>query len=461
MGSGSERRNLGPPRGSPALHRHGPEDWGDSRGDRRVNSLNWEGLRQSIRRLARWEGAQWIASIVVVLVVGIVLAWVFWDCLHDGRESLSSTIRNLALVIGGVIAGLLAVWRSRVAERQAAAARGQVEAAQQGLLNERYQRGAEMLGSDVLSVRLGGIYALQRLANEHPQEYHVPIMQLLCAFVRHPTRDQSELAEPAANNSESGHEDNRDDAHTFAREDVYAVTQIIRTRNRRVIRLEDEAGYALDLRGADLRRSDFRDSHLPRSDLRLARLSGAQLINADLSGARLQRADLSSPLGATSMDTKDPTDLKNIDLTDITRLDGAVLSDIEAFGANFSSAILDGVDLSGESLLLVNLSGSRLMNVDLSNTNLWRADLSGAELHGAKLFGADLQHAILSATDLSGSYLSGHAVTPKRPVSGLTQDQIDKACADRGNPPRLDSVLDADTGEQLVWRGKVPDDTPD
>ena len=66
---------------------------------------------------------------------------------------------------------MLAIWRSTVAERQSATA-------QQGLLNERYQKGAEMLGSDVLSVRLGGIYALERLAAEDPNQYHILVMKL-------------------------------------------------------------------------------------------------------------------------------------------------------------------------------------------------------------------------------------------------------------------------------------------
>ena len=50
----------------------------------------------------------------------------------------------------------IAIWRSTVAEQQAITA-------QSGLFNERYQKGAEMLGSKVLSVRLGGIYALRTL----------------------------------------------------------------------------------------------------------------------------------------------------------------------------------------------------------------------------------------------------------------------------------------------------------
>ena len=40
---------------------------------------------------------------------------------------------------------------------------------------ERYERGAEMLGSRVLSVRLGGIYALEHLAAEHPQQSSGPL----------------------------------------------------------------------------------------------------------------------------------------------------------------------------------------------------------------------------------------------------------------------------------------------
>ena len=61
-----------------------------------------------------------------------------------------------------------------------------MDTAEQSLLNERYQRGAEMLGSDVLSVRLDGIYALDRLAAEQPASYHIQIMQLFCAFARRP-----------------------------------------------------------------------------------------------------------------------------------------------------------------------------------------------------------------------------------------------------------------------------------
>ena len=97
------------------------------------------------------------------------------------------TIRDIALAAAAVIGLPLAIWSGTVAYRQA-------DTAQQGLLHERYQKGAEMLGSELLSVRLGGIYALQHLAEDHPGQYHIQIMRLFCAFVRHPTMDASAQA---------------------------------------------------------------------------------------------------------------------------------------------------------------------------------------------------------------------------------------------------------------------------
>ena len=96
-----------------------------------------------------WDGCWWIAGVVAILVTGGVLSWLFWEDLHGNGESASTTIRNLGFVIGGLIALVFAVWRGIVAERQSAMAL-------RGLLNERYQKGAEMLGNPVLAVRMGG-----------------------------------------------------------------------------------------------------------------------------------------------------------------------------------------------------------------------------------------------------------------------------------------------------------------
>ena len=141
----------------------------------------------------------------------------------------------------GMFALPLETWRGIVAGRQASTAR-------QGLLNERYQKGAEMPGSEVLSVRLGGIYALQRLAEESPGQYHIQIMRLFCAFVRLPTRTQS---------LESGQAAIEPGSLLGIRHDVEAVKQMIGFRDKSRITLERKADFRLDLRSADLPKAQF------------------------------------------------------------------------------------------------------------------------------------------------------------------------------------------------------------
>ena len=164
--------------------------------------------------------------------------WVFWDWLSAG-ESGSTTIRNVGLVIAAGIALWFAKRRITVADRQA-------ETAQRGLLNERYQKGAEMLGSGVSAVRLGGIYALARLAREHPGGYRMQIMNLLCAFVRNPPVEKNQ------------------DIHKV-RQDVQAVMTEVGNRNRDALRIKIEKGkfVMLDLSGATLIEADLTGAALP------------------------------------------------------------------------------------------------------------------------------------------------------------------------------------------------------
>ena len=132
----------------------------------------------------------WLILSGVLLLAGIGLTIGFWGWLHPPKPttvSNSVTLRNAGILIGGVLAFVFAVWRGLVAKRQADAAQRQAETAEQTLLHERYQRGVEMLGSDILPVRMGGTYTLRRLAEDHPDPYHEQVAQLLGDFVRNPT----------------------------------------------------------------------------------------------------------------------------------------------------------------------------------------------------------------------------------------------------------------------------------
>ena len=184
-----------------------------------------------------------------------VISW--WDWFvtgPDGRESGSTTTRNGGLLIGGFTAIVLAIWRNVISHR--------------GLLNDRFQKGAEMLGNDVMAVRLAGIYSLKRLAEDEPRQYHLQIMRSLCAFVRNPT--------PAKNEKET---DEMPTVKTI-REDVQLALWIIAGRSKVGIEIEKKAEMFLDLRGADLSLA-----HLP-----LGNLTRWVLHNADLTNTILYKA---------------------------------------------------------------------------------------------------------------------------------------------------------------------------
>ena len=373
-------------------------------------------VRRLLRRIhgvVGWDGFWWVTGMVAVLVIGALLSWRHWDELRGDQDSLSTTIRNLGLVIGGVGAALLAIWRSRVAERQAATA-------QRGLLNERYQTGAEMLGSDVLSVRLGGIYALERLAAEHPEQYHIQIMELFCAFVRNPKDDESYQRMLAQKNADPK-------TFSFLREDVQAVMDWIGSRGEAQIAIEKDTKFELDLKGADLVHGEFIDANLSGARLQVANLSNANIASTDLTGAYVNYTVLK--------DAK----LTDVDLTD-ARFQGIDLSESRMFMVTMPRASLDWANLSGANLQEVNLSGARIQHSDLSSANI------GADLPGAFFLASNLCQARFLASDLSGARILNT-------VTGLTQAQLDTARADPDNPPKLDGVLDAETCKPLVWRG--------
>ena len=403
--------------------------------------------------LARWDWVLWSIVIPIVLAIGVTLSWTYWEVLHSDQDSVSTTIRNLGLLIGGVVAMLLAVWRSIVAERQA-------DTAQQSLLNERYQKGAEMLGIEALSVRLGGIYALERLAADYPGQYHVQIMKLLCAFARNPTEDEDYEKKLAERNVKP---------YTLPspREDVQAAINAIGSRDRTRAAIEKSQGFELNLIGADLSLTRIGDANLSGAMLNYADLSHTDIFSVDLSGAFLQ--------GTVMKHAR----LRDIDFTD-ARAQRVNLSDANVFQSNkplfdlddsdLSYAQLSDVDLSSKSIQTANLDHVQIKTSDLSGTyfrasklpgarifksNLSGATLSDADLSGARILRTDMSGATLSDTDLSGTYFhdprGGKATEP---VTGLTQGQLDEACADPDNPPKLDGVLDAETGEPLVWRGK-------
>ncbi len=70
--------------------------------------------------------------------------------------AVSEIVRNLGLVLAGVVGLGIAAWRSFAANRQADAALGQTELARRDHIAELFNRACAQLGDDKLELRLGG-----------------------------------------------------------------------------------------------------------------------------------------------------------------------------------------------------------------------------------------------------------------------------------------------------------------
>jgi uncharacterized protein YjbI with pentapeptide repeats len=247
-------------------------------------------------------------------------------------------------------------------------------------LSERFMRAIDQLGHPALDVRLGGIYSLERLAQESAEE-HGPIIEILAAFVREhapwPAPVEARSGNGHARGSGAGGHGGEQRARPAT--DVQAAVTIL---GRRTIAYDTEAPIGL-----------------PHTALAGALLTGAHLEGALLSGANLEGADLfKANLRAA--------DLEGANLRGAGLL-LANLNDTVLWGANVEGARLYGANLEGAALKGANLRGAGLTGANLKDAGLHSAMLTGADLTGANLEGAGLDGANLEGANLDGANLQG------------------------------------------------------
>jgi uncharacterized protein YjbI with pentapeptide repeats len=148
-----------------------------------------------------------------------------------------------------------------------------------GQIADLYGRGVEQLGSANQDVRIGGIYALERVARESEPD-HPQVMEVLTAFMRVHAFEREQHEHPT-----------RSEVWREVRPDVQAAVTVVGRRNTT---WDDRS---IDLTGArlpfaDLAEADFNQARLVDVNLQGANLKGAYLIGADFTGARLDDATL-------------------------------------------------------------------------------------------------------------------------------------------------------------------------
>ncbi len=254
-----------------------------------------------------------IVVVVVILVVKVGPKQLANTAGLDRKEQAEEVgrVRTATLaLLAGVIAFVGALYTARTYGLN-----------RRGQITDRFIRAVAQLGDGSLDVRVGGVYALERVAHESSKE-HGPVMEVLAAFVRQhaPSSAATTVRTPA---------------------DVLAAMTVLERRNRAF----DDPDIELDLSytnlsyiklraGADLRGMTFAHAKLDHAHLHRADLTAVDLQGASLEYARLEHAHLAG---------------SQLLAADLTRalLSGADLREARFAGTTLHRAWLIGADLRG------------------------------------------------------------------------------------------------------------------
>ena len=311
--------------------------------NRRIATAS-EWFRKSCSRVFLWLIGDGLILTVAGLFIlcGVLLYWCRWTWFSDwGAEATAAPVtcapcrwtwfsnlgtegwRNLIFLVaaaGGFVA-LYFNWRriKHDAER--------LSGDRMRLENETYVKALELFGSKDETIRIGAIYALERIALESMNRYHLPIMDVLCAYVR---------KQSSTDEKESGR----------VKQDIQEILTVIGRRSEKQREIEGKGP-----------RIDLRNAYLP-----IAYLYGANLDSTFLPGANLNDATLT-----------------------YCSLKGTSLSMSNLKGANLENADLENADLENADLENANLEDANLEDANLENANLENANLENANLENANL----------------------------------------------------------------------------
>jgi hypothetical protein len=215
------------------------------------------------------------------------------------HETALDNARGRLLTLG---AGLFAAGALVFTARNFTLSRRTFELTEQGQVTDRYTKAIEQLGSDKMDVRIGGIYALERIARDSPRD-HPTVMEVLAAFIR-----------------EHSPPDNRSSPSPDVQAALTVIGRRDATHDRQPIDLIRANLYGAQLGHAYLVGAYLVETILAYANLDHARLDHAILGDANLTGAYLDHANLD-----------------HANLTGVI-LDGAILTETILTGARWDEA---------------------------------------------------------------------------------------------------------------------------
>jgi hypothetical protein len=243
---------------------------------------------------------------------------------HHSRASRFQVITTLAQ-IGGGLALLIGIYFTY----------GNLEAAREGQITDRFIRAVDQLGATdkdgepAREIRLGGVYAMWRIARDSPEDYK-PIREILNDYVRRnaPWPPRATKVQPEV--------------------DIQAALDFL---GNPIQKFEKVTPTVVKLSRTDLRGAILNEAHLEKAQLEGAHLERAQLTAAHLEGADLRNARLD--------DAHLPT----------AYLESACLTGAHLKGAQFSVTPMPG--LTQGQVDCAYRDGRTILPLDIDPVNWW------------------------------------------------------------------------------------------
>ena len=192
-----------------------------------------------------------------------------WQWYLDNHDAVQPLLAPVATLLGAITTLAVGIFLAFAALRQAKTATSQAETAsnrhieqtlaeKQRRITESFAKATEQLGSDKIEARLGGIYTLERISKESPDDYWT-VMEILTALVR----VRAHWEKPDANTVVSEGEKSTPPLLRLA--DIASIMTVL--MRRKGLKREVEEGWQLDLKGVDLRGWVPSKVHLAGADL--------------------------------------------------------------------------------------------------------------------------------------------------------------------------------------------------
>jgi uncharacterized protein YjbI with pentapeptide repeats len=272
-------------------------------------------------------------------------------------ELENSNRATLAQILGGafVLAGLYFTWQNLLVSKEAQ-------------ITDRFTKSIELLGSKEQDIRLGGIYSLERIANDSPKDYWT-IIEILTSFVR----EKSKLKKTEKYREKP-----------IYSVEIQAILNILGRRNT-----QRDAGREIDLSNSDLSgftipldsdfsRAVFRNSVLKKTRLQAVTLTYADFSDADLTEASLNKARLQNTIFNNACLNCATVKYANLDKA---KLDSSFVHDADFRESSLKQACFDKAHLQGARFNKTVLDKSTFTDADFHDDQSWEKRYWSEEDH--------------------------------------------------------------------------------